>query len=114
MQTALDMYIKEYHNLNEYVDTIGRVPARCYNIGSIYYFLGDIEKAKEYFERMCSSRKCDFCTTMECYEALIGKALLLEYQKEYRKAEEYYKKVLTYDVNNAFSQHALKRLAKMK
>lgn len=108
-----DYYIHTYGSLENYINVSGYKPIRCYRIATIYYYLGELEKAKELYERMTCKTICKKCSYPECYEALIGKGLLLEAEGKSAKALSYYQEADTIE-SDIFCQFLIMRLKKAK
>jgi tetratricopeptide (TPR) repeat protein len=109
---VLNLYYKKYNSTQKYVSFNGFEAARCFNIGRIYILLGNVQKAKELFERMTTCRKCNSCKYKDCFEAIIGKGMISEREGNIKKAVSYYNEALSYDVNNSFCRYAIRRLEK--
>ena len=82
-----------------YLKSLLHRPARLYNLGCIYYYGGDLEKAEECFNSMDPDEKCRHCTDCQCHEYFQGQGLLCAARGDYRKALEYYERSLKEDPN---------------
>ncbi|BCJ94266.1 hypothetical protein acsn021_18350 [Anaerocolumna cellulosilytica] len=113
MTEVMEYYIRTYGSISQYLSSSSYKPIRNYVIGIIYYYSGEIEKAREHLEKVDSNIICRQCKYSVCYEALIGKGLLLEYERKYAEAVRYYQeaKDITTD---AYCHFLINRLKKAK
>lgn len=96
---ALESVKEAYGSVEGYLKSLLHRPARLYNLGCIYYYGGDLEKAEECFNSMDPDEKCRHCTDCQCHEYFQGQGLLCAARGDYRKALEYYERSLKEDPN---------------
>lgn len=101
---------KEYKSLLEYASYHIKGPIRLNNLGYIYLFMQDEEKAEEYFARACTQMPCETCKYCGCYEAYYGLGLVYEQMSLPEKALEYYEKALNSNKNYIRCKKRMKAL----
>jgi len=61
-------------------------PSYLYQLGKLHLFGGNGERARECFQRMMASRRCDNCHYGACHEAQLGMGLYYMVEKKYEEA----------------------------
>jgi len=89
---------------------LGQLPRKYSMLGYCYAVIGEYEKAKEYFNKALSIRKCNNCTYMKCCEALSGRAFLLERQGKLEDALASYEEALRLFPSNTKYIYGYKRV----
>jgi tetratricopeptide (TPR) repeat protein len=113
MKDVIDYYVRTYGSISQYLNSSSYKPIRNYVIGIIYYYSGDVEKAREFFEKVDCNVICRQCKHSVCYEALIAKGLLQEYEKNYTEAVRFYQEARDI-TNDAYCHFLISRLKKEK
>lgn len=96
---AIAQYNKEHGSLKHYLSSLKYAPARLFNIGLLYCYIGDYEEAEQCFKRILSVEKCRGCTYPYCTEYCIGMGMVEEGRKHLKEALNYYRKSLDMDPN---------------
>ena len=107
---VIDYLNSKYGSVEDYVAYPPYQASRCYIMGITCYYAGRYEEAKGYFQRMQSITKCRMCTYGECYEALIGQALMAEMEGRIAEARLLHEKALAIEPDMAISRQKLKEL----
>ena len=90
-----------------YVGILSSAPSYLFSLGELYLYGGDIEKAEQYFQRMLSCHRCDFCHYNGCYEAQLGMGLVRLFQKRFEEAEAYFRRCLEINPHNKTCKYYL-------
>jgi len=83
-----------FGDLNGYLDHPHEHKFRCFSVGCILYYAGEIERAREVFDQMDTGKNCNFCTYSKCVESIAGHAMLLEAAGQIREAISCYEEVI--------------------
>lgn len=95
-----------------YVGLLASAPSYLFRLGELYLYGGDLAKAEEYFSRMLTCRRCDFCHYGGCYEAQLGMGLVRLFQKRFEEAESYFRRCLEISPHNKTSKYYLENRRK--
>lgn len=81
-----------------------------YDLGIMNLCAGKLEKAKEYFTRMCDCRNCVVCESQECFEYYFGMGLVAELEGDKATAISLYKKAVEQRGHYPCAQYHLDKL----
>lgn len=114
LRRSLKGYLSLYGSIEKYISIPGVSPVRCYIIGSIYLYMGDVRKAEMYYSRAAGESFCEFCEYKECYEYMFVKGGLLSLKGDITGAAHCYQKALELEPNYAAARFELNRLYSKK
>lgn len=100
----------KYGSVDNYVNYPPYKMMRCYNMGELYFFLGDYDKVKYYLNEMFSGTKCRTCTYGQCYERIVVQAMLLEMEGKKEEACQLYEKALAIEPDMLICRTRIKAL----
>lgn len=87
-------------------------PIHLFQMGKLYFYSENIDKAKECFDKMQECNACSHCDYNKCYEALLGKALIAAYENDKASAIELLEEASQIDPSDMESRIELKELRK--
>lgn len=109
-EKSLKMIQDRYEYLENYLNYRPFAPLRHYEIGCLYMAIGETARARHYFDKMRSLKKCRHCEYAQCYKYLEGQGKLYEMQGEFTKARECFNHALEINPASGISKYYLKRL----
>ena len=89
---ALDAIAARYGSVEKYLVDYHSQRTRYYNVGALYFYAGDKEKARQYFDRIEACVRCRHCVYPQCEDFWEAKGLLLEADGELELALNCYQK----------------------
>lgn len=113
-EKAMNALRKNYATLDEYLDSYQYKPSRHFFAGRLFYYMGNLDKAREYFDNMISCNKCRSCSYTRCYEYDIAMGLLEEARGNKKEAIAWYEKSLELDEGGSFQRHRIKKLSEKR
>lgn len=99
--------IEQQYGREEFYFTGSYVMRRLYLYGCIQIYIGQIEKAKEYLNRMRESMVCRGCMFSYCSEYWELSGLIEQVSGNYERAKEDYQKALNIDPNLMYARFCL-------
>ena len=100
---ALESLAEIYGNLDAYLNHLYWAAEHRYNVGTLYFYAGDLEKAKEYFERILCDGMCRHCAYPVCEDEWEAKGFLAEANGELGEALTCYEMACKYQKDNHLS-----------
>ncbi len=95
-----------------YIGLKASAPSYLYNLGELYLYGGDPDRAEQYFERMIKCHRCDFCHYGGCFEAYLGLGLVRIHQKRFEEAERFLRRCLEIKPNSIVCKYYLENRRK--
>ena len=109
---ALESIETRYTNLDNYLNDFYYRRSRLYNIGALYYYIGDLETARTYFDQIDKAAKCRHCNFKECEDYWEAMGFLREEEGDLAEALNCYDKACRESVSNNLSIAKVERLTK--
>lgn len=110
---ALEALKEQCGSIDAYLNNYYCRKSRLYTMGALYYYVGDLAKAKEYFGQIEAEPKCRHCSYMECEDYWEAMGFLLEEESKLPEAIQCYQKACRESVDNDLSICKVEKLTKM-
>ncbi len=107
-----DYWTSKYGSVDNYLNNYYYKKPRMYFMGAIYYYLGDLEKAREYFDQIGPAEKCRNCHSMECEDYWEAMGFLEEQKGNLEEAINCYRKAYRESPSNNTSISKAEELMK--
>lgn len=85
---------------------------RLYTYGCVYFYIGEIEKAKEYLSKMETCGICKSCSYSDCSEYWLLKGMIEQGEGNFENARQDYEKMLEIDPNYMYARFCLEIIEK--
>ncbi len=85
---GIELYLEGFRSEEEYLSYLSRRPGRLSNIGQCYLYMGEREKAMDYFDQMEAGLRCKTCREPKCYEAYLNRGRCYMREKRWQEALE--------------------------
>ncbi len=109
---AYDAWIAEYGSIENYLNNLYYRRSRLYAMGAMYYYVGDMEKAREYFDKIAGECKCRHCNYKECEDYWEAMGFLREEEGRLEEALNCYEKACRESKSNNLSIAKVEKLTK--
>ena len=77
-QKAFDAIRSQYGSLEKYLENYYIRKSRLYEVGTLFYYAGDLENARKYFEQIGDAPRCRHCNYQICEDYWEAKGFLME------------------------------------
>ena len=77
-QLGLESLRLIYGSVEKYLENYYHRKSRLYAVGALYYYAGDVEKARQYFGEIGKAPRCRHCNDQGCEDYQEAEGLLLE------------------------------------
>ena len=77
-QLGLESLRLIYGSVEKYLENYYHRKSRLYAVGALYYYAGDVEKARQYFSEIGKAPRCRHCNDQGCEDYQEAEGLLLE------------------------------------
>lgn len=107
----------KFGNIETYVNHPHERKQRCFLVGRIFYYNGEIQEARKYFDQMDDGKNCILCSYSKCVRSIAGHAMILEAEGRYEEAIAGYEEVIAAGyAGDKYIPHVrmLKKKAKIK
>jgi tetratricopeptide (TPR) repeat protein len=84
----------KFGDVNAYISHPHERKQRCFIVGRVLYYSGEIEEARKLFDQMDTGKNCIYCSYSKCVESIVGHAMLLESEGRYEEAIVGYEEVI--------------------
>ena len=108
-----ESWIARYGSIDNYLQNFYYRKTRLYSMGSMYYYIGDLEKAREYLEQIGQESKCRHCSYKECEDYWEAMGFLREAEGNLTEALECYGKACKESKANNLSIAKVEKLTKL-
>lgn len=108
-----ESWIARYGSIDNYLQNFYYRKTRLYSMGSMYYYIGDLEKAREYLEQIGQESKCRHCSYKECEDYWEAMGFLREAEGNLAEALECYGKACKESKANNLSIAKVEKLTKL-
>ncbi len=109
---ALESIGRRFGHIDKYLNDFYYRRSRLYNIGAMYYYLGDLEMARKYFGQIEKAAKCRHCNFQECEDYWEAMGFLYEEDGKLAEALNCYEKACRESVRNDLSIAKVELLTK--
>ncbi len=109
---ALESIGRRFGHIDKYLNDFYYRRSRLYNMGAMYYYAGDLEMAKKYFNQIEQTAKCRHCNYMECEDYWEAMGFLREEEGDLAEALNCYEKACRESVANNLSIAKVELLTK--
>lgn len=89
---GFDSVAARYGSTERYLADYYRQRSHYYNIGALYFYAGEKEKARQYFDRIEECARCRYCVYQQCEDFWEAKGMLLESDGELELALSCYQR----------------------
>lgn len=108
-----ESWILQYGSIENYLGNYYYRKSRLYTMGVMYYYIGDLEKAREYFDQIGPEAKCRHCNYKECEDYWEAMGFLREAEGNLSEALECYGKACKESKANNLSIAKVEKLTKL-
>lgn len=109
---ALESIGRRFGHIDKYLNDFYYRRSRLYNMGAMYYYIGDMEMARKYFNQIEKAAKCRHCNFKECEDYWEAMGFLREEEGNLTEALNCYEKACRESVRNDLSIAKVERLTK--
>lgn len=109
---ALESIGRRFGHIDKYLNDFYYRRSRLYNMGAMYYYIGDLEMAKKYFNQIEKAAKCRHCNFKECEDYWEAMGFLREQEGKLAEALNCYEKACRESVRNDLSIAKVEQLTK--
>ena len=109
---ALESIGRRFGHIDKYLNDFYYRRSRLYNMGAMYFYLGDLEMAKKYFNQIEKAAKCRHCNFKECEDYWEAMGFLYEKEGNLAEALNCYEKACRESVRNDLSIAKMEFLTK--
>lgn len=85
-QQALEALQLMYGSVEKYLENIYYRRTRLYDVGTLFYYAGDLERARYYFEKINKAPRCRYCNDQGCEDYQEAMGFLLEAEEKLPEA----------------------------
>lgn len=109
---ALESIRTIYGSQEKYLENYYQKKSRLYEIGALFYYAGDLERAKYFFDQIGGAPRCRHCNYQICEDYWEAKGFLLEAEGNLPEALNCYRKACQESKGNHLSLSKVEELTK--